>query len=485
MSLMGTLPMTATPEEKPWTLESVTGQIVDFMYTYVLIILLIAAGIYFFVRTKAMPLTMLWESIRVVREKPHDAESISSFRALMLSTASRVGVGNIAGVASAIALGGAGSIFWMWLIAFFGAATAFVESTLAQIYKRRSKDGHSYGGPAYYIEQALGLPFLGYIFAVALILTYVGGFNLVASYNVKAAFTTYSFFNESSTPYIVGGLLAIFMLSSIAGGTKRLSAVTALLVPVMAVVYVALCFVLILANITVVPAVLESIFVSAFDFEAIWGGFVGSVIMYGIKRGLYSNEAGVGSAPNAAATASVSHPAKQGLVQMLSVFIDTVIICTATALSILVTGVKGGETLKDAPLVQAAWQTLYGSMGQHLVTIALCIFAFTTLIGNYFYAEANLTFLLRRAPREIELLVFRILSAFIVFFGATAQFGVAWNTADILMGIMALINIPVIIILGSKAFRALADYRAQLAEGKDPVYVAAQNGVTEKLDYWQ
>lgn len=466
-------------------MNAVLDAISNFMYTYLLIIILIGAGLYFFIRTKAMPLVMFVESIRVVREKPHDAESISSFRALMLSTASRVGIGNIAGVASALALGGAGAIFWMWLIAFFGAATAFVESTLAQIYKRRAKDGHSYGGPAYYIEHALRLPILGYVFALSLVLTYIGGFNLVASYNVANTFSTYGFYNQATTPYIVGGLLAIFMLASISGGTKRLSAVTAVLVPIMAVVYLLLCFVLILVNVTAIPAVLKEIFDSAFDFEAIFGGFVGSVVMLGIKRGLYSNEAGVGSAPNAAATASVSHPVKQGLVQMLSVFIDTVIICTATAFSILVTGLHGNEELKGAPLVQTAWQTFYGSSGQHLVTAALCLFAFTTVIGNYFYAEANLGYLLRRAPRDGELIVFRVVCALIVFIGATAEFSMAWNIADILMGIMALINIPVILVLGGKAFAALADYQRQRKEGKDPVYIAADNGVTERLDYWR
>lgn len=462
-------------------LEAISG----IMYTYILIAILIGAGVYFFIRTKALPLTLLVDSIRVVGEKPHDEDSISSFRALMLSTASRVGVGNIAGVASAIALGGAGSVFWMWVIAFFGAASAFVESTLAQIYKRRSAGGHSYGGPAYYIEQGLGLPWLGYIFALALIATYVGGFNLVASFTVKDTFSTYSFFSEDVTPYIVGGVLAVLVLGSIWGGIKRLSSVTAFLVPLMALIYIALCMVLIVVNITVIPGVFVEIFRSAFDFEAIFGGFVGSALMLGIKRGLYSNEAGVGSAPNAAASASVSHPVKQGLVQMLSVWIDTMVICTATALAVLSSGVQGGEDLKGSPLVQSAWQTVYGDAGQHLVTLALCLFAFTTLIGNYFYAEANLQFVLRREPTTIDLFVFRVASAVIVFFGATAEFSVAWNTADILMGLMVLINIPTILVLSEKAMRALDDYRKQRRVGKDPVYVAAANGVSDQLDYWK
>lgn len=476
--------------------------VVDYMYNYVLIFILIGAGVYFFIRTKGLPITMLAESIRVVREKPHDAASISSFRALMLSTASRVGIGNIAGVAVAIALGGTGAVFWMWTIALLGAASAFVESTLAQIYKRRAGDGHSYGGPAYYIDQALKMHWLGLLFAVFLILTYVGGFNLVASYNIKDSFVSYGFFSEMSTtgigqwmfstfgenamPYTIGLIMAVLMLASIIGGTKRLSIVTAVLVPAMALFYLLFCFILIAVNITHVPAVFAEIFRSAFDFTAIFGGFAGSAMMLGIKRGLYSNEAGVGSAPNAAATASVSHPVKQGLVQMLSVWIDTLVICTATALSIMATGVEGSEDLKGPALVQAAWATLYGdSFGYGLVTAAIFIFGFTTLIGNYFYAEANLGYILGRDPKQVELIVFRIVSATIVFVGAVAEFDLAWNMADVLMGLMVLINIPTIVVLGGRALAALEDYRQQRLQGADPVYVAKNNGIAERVDYWQ
>ncbi|PID97951.1 MAG: amino acid carrier protein, partial [Actinobacteria bacterium] len=395
------------------------------MYTYLLIAILIGAGLYFFIRTKALPLRLFAESVRVVTEKPQDEKSISSFRALMLSTASRVGVGNIAGVASAVALGGAGAVFWMWLIAFLGASTAFVESTLAQVYKRRSAHGHSYGGPAHYIEQALKTPWLGYIFAFSLIATYVGGFNLVASYSVKEAFSTYGFFNEATTPYVIGLILAVLVAGAVFGGIKKLSSVTVVLVPLMAMIYIVLSLVLIVVNITQVPAVFAEIFRSAFDFQAIFGAFAGSAVMQGIKRGLYSNEAGVGSAPNAAATASVSHPVKQGLVQMLSVWIDTAIICTATALAVLSSGIEGSEDLKGVPLVQDAWATVFGSMGPHMVTAALCVFAFTTLIGNYSYAESNLQFILRREPRQWELMLFRGASAVIVFAGAIAEFSLA------------------------------------------------------------
>lgn len=468
----------------------------DFMYTYLLIIILIAAGLYFFVRTKGLPVRLLAESIRVVKEAPHDAASISSFRALMVSTASRVGIGNIAGVATAIAIGGAGSIFWMWVIAILGAASAFVESTLAQIYKRRSADGHSYGGPAYYIEQALRLPWLGYVFGLALILTYVGGFNLVASYTMNETLTSYGWYkahwlpasmpsNEVWLPYAFGVILAILVGLSIFGGIKRLSAVTAVLVPIMAIGYVALCLVIIVLNVAHLPEVFGAIFKAAFDFPAIFGGFTGSAMMYGIKRGLYSNEAGVGSAPNAAATASVSHPVKQGLVQMLSVWIDTMVICTATALAVLSTSVAGGDDLKGAPFVQAAWDSVFGPIGHNLITVALFLFAFTTLIGNYSYAELNLSVVLRREPKAWEMTLFRVVCCFIVFYGAIAEFEVAWNLADILMGIMVLINIPAIIALGGRAFRALSDYQAQRKQGVDPVYNAAANGITEDVDFWK
>ena len=287
------------------------------LYSYILITLLIGVGLYFFIRTKALPLRMFGESIRVVMEKPEKGSDFSSFRALMVSTASRVGVGNIAGVATAIALGGAGAVFWMWVIATIGAASAFIESTLAQIYKRRSPHGHSFGGPAYYIKDALRSKTLAIIFAVALIVTYMGGFNLLASFNVNQAFSAYSWYNASYTPYIIGGLLGLAMAGSIFGGTRRLSDITGILVPIMAIVYLSVGIVVIALNWRNIPTMFESIFASAFDFKAIFSGFAGSAVMLGIKRGLYSNEAGVGSAPNAAASASVSHPVKQGLVQML------------------------------------------------------------------------------------------------------------------------------------------------------------------------
>ncbi len=458
------------------------------LYTYILVTLLIGTGLYFFIRSRALPLRMFRESLRVVSEAPDEKGDISSFRALMVSTASRVGVGNIAGVATAIALGGAGSVFWMWVIATLGGATAFVESTLAQIYKKRStgKDGHSIGGPAYYIEVALKQHWLAALFAITLIVTYMGGFNLLASFNVADSFTSYSWYNPQLTPYIIGGVLAMATAASIFGGTRRLTTVAGTLVPVMAAIYIVVALIVVAMNWRNVPHMFAMIFEGAFDFEAIFGGFAGSAMMYGIKRGLYSNEAGVGSAPNAAASASVSHPTKQGLVQMLSVFIDTMIICTLTAFLILSSGVPGGENLKGAPLVVEAMSTALGHFALPFTTISLMLFAFTTIIGNFYYAEVNLRFLMRRTGTPIwALQVFRGVAALLVFAGALLEFSMAWNIGDLLMGLMVLINLPVIIILGKKALDCAKDYEAQRREGKNPVFEAASIGITDKLDYWQ
>ncbi len=475
-------------------LSEILGTISNALYSYILIFLLILGGIYFFIRTRALPIRLIGEAIRVIKEPPSDASEISSFRALMVSTASRVGVGNIAGVASAIALGGPGAVFWMWLIATVGSSSAFIESTLAQIYKRKSVEGPSFGGPAYYITQGLGLKPLAVIFAIALIVTYAGGFNMVAAFNFADAWTSYSFYDKSTTPMIVGLVMAILTALSIFKGAQHLTKVTGVVVPIMAILYL-ICGVFIIAtNLHVIPSVFAAIFREAFDWPAIFGAFGGSAVMLGIKRGLYSNEAGVGSAPNAAAVASVSHPVKQGLVQMLSVFIDTMIICTITALTILCSGaLSGGEpTITGAPLVQAALSTKMGEFGHHFVTFSLFCFAFTTLIGNFFYAEVNLRFLLNRTPKQIELALFRGAACVIVFIGAQLEFAVAWDIADILMGIMALINMPVIIILGNQAIKAMKDYEAQRKALKeqgdthgDPVFKAANIGITKKLDYWQ
>ena len=419
----------------------------------------------------------------MLSEKPRTEGGVSSFGALMVSTASRVGTGNIVGVSTAICIGGYGAVFWMWVTAILGGASAFVESTLAQIYKRRNKDGSSYGGPSYYIETALHQRWLGVIFAIIIILTYAVGYNMLASYNLQSAFSGFSFYGES-TPLVIGIILALLFALCVLGGAKRLTKITGALVPVMGVLYVAIALFVIITHLNLVPTVFGNIFASAFDFSAIFGGFAGSCMMEGIKRGLYSNEAGMGSAPNAAATADVSHPAKQGLVQMLSVFIDTLLICSSTALMCLCSGVEPTAEMAGAPYVQAAMQSALGSFGPIFIAVSMALFAFTTLIGNYYYCEGCMRFIFKRTPSKTFLTVFRVIAAIIVMLGAVISMQLAWDTADLFQALMVVINVPVILILSRPALAALKDYVSQRKQGKEPVFKASDIGLREKTDFW-
>ena len=469
-------------------LSSLIENISNFMYSYLLIIMLLAVGMYFTIRTKFVQFRFLGESIRLITEKNTDSNSVSPFQALMVSTASRVGTGNIVGVANAIAIGGYGAVFWMWVIALVGGASAFVESTLAQIYKKRDNEGGSYGGPAYYIEAAMGgKRWLGIIFAVALIATYAGGFNMLCSYNLISSLSGYAFYGNPETsivPLICGALLAVLVGICVFGGGKRIVKVTGVMVPVMGVSYIIIAFIFMVLNINLIPGVLKNIFVSAFDLKAIFGGFAGSALMQGIKRGLYSNEAGVGSAPNAAAAAEVSHPVKQGLVQMLSVFIDTLLVCTATAMMCLSSGIVPSSELTGAPFVQAALSSKLGNFGYYFVTFALLLFAFTTLIGNLFYCDGCINYILNRKADKKIMTTFRIVACALVFVGALMDFSFVWNLADVLMGIMAIINLPVIVVLGKTALAALKDYSEQRKAGKDPQFKAVSIGLNGKTDFW-
>lgn len=456
----------------------------NWLYTYILVALLLAAGLYFTLRTRFVQLRMFGESFRVLREEKHEEGGVSSFQALMISTASRVGTGNIAGVSIAICLGGVGAVFWMWLVALLGGASAFIESTLAQIYKVPDGNGGSRGGPAYYIEKVLGSRGLALLFSVFLILTYMVGFNMVASYNLMDSFSAYAFFSPARTPTVVGAVLAVLTALCIMGGSQRLSRVTGVLVPVMGGIYVLAALVMIVLHIGLLPGVIAAIFRNAFDFKAIFGGFTGSAMMHGIKRGLFSNEAGVGSAPNAAAAASVSHPVKQGLAQMLSVFLDTLVICSATAFLCLCSGVAPSPELKGVPYVQAALGATFGPAGNWFITVMTLFFAFTTILGNYYYCESNLHYILSREARKTELLVFRIIAVLIVFQGARLNFSLVWDTADVTMGFMALINLPSIVLLAKPALLALQDYTRQRREGKDPVFHAVDIGLGGKTAYW-
>lgn len=444
-------------------MKEVLSWINEFLYSNVLLILLAGAGIYFTIRTRFVQVRLLKEGFHLLHEKAHTKDGVSSFQALMISTASRVGTGNIAGVATALAAGGAGAIFWMWIMALIGAASAFVESTLAQIYKE--KDGEQFrGGPAYYIEKALGSRKLGILFALLLIACFIFGFNGLQSYNVSSALTYY-IKNEELAGLIVGFLLTLASAAVIFGGVHRIGVISSTLVPIMAGLYILLGVYITLINITQLPAIFELIFTNAFDFQAITGGFAGSCVMHGIKRGLFSNEAGMGSAPNAGATADVSHPAKQGLVQVISVFIDTMLVCSTTAFILLNYGIEDGLT--GMPYVQMAVNKELGNWGIHFITISIFLFAFSSLIGNYCYAEGNLKFIRNDAKL---LFFFRIMTLAVIFFGAQADFSLVWDLADVLMGCMAFMNIVVILFLGKYAFYTLKDYQRQKKEGKNPVF---------------
>ncbi len=465
----------------------IIGDISGYMYGYILIALLIVAGLYFSFRTKFVQIRLFRESIRVITEPKKDKDSISSFQALMVSTASRVGTGNIVGVTGAILAGGPGAVFWMWLIALLGGASAFVESTLSQIYKKRGIDG-SYGGPAYYIKQALKAPALGGIFAVFLILTYMGGFNALASFNLTDFVKAY--IPSENATLIIGLVVAVLAAIVIFGGGKRISKATQVIVPIMAVAYIAVAIIVLILNVTSLPSVIGSIFSQAFNFSSVAGGILGATIMNGIKRGLYSNEAGIGSAPNAAASADVSHPVKQGLVQMLSVFIDTLVICSATAFMILCSGVDpsgyidaAGNTMNGA-YIQASLDANFGAFGGYFITAALAIFAYTTLVGNYFYAEMNISYIYKDAlNNKMFMFLYRLLAVVIIFVGAQFSAGLAWDTADVLMGFMALINVPVCVILGNTAFKALKDYTDKKKAGKPLDFKASDIGV-KGTEYW-
>lgn len=466
-------------------LGAIISPINSWLYYPILLILLLGVGIYFTVRSGFLQVRLLGEAFRVTGEKPEREGDVSAFQTLMVTTASRVGTGNIVGVASAICLGGHGAVFWMWVVALIGGASAFVESTLAQIYKRSDGEGGCYGGPSYYIETALKSRTIGIIFAVSLILTYAVGFNMLAAFNLQTSFTVYSFYDPKVTPWIIGAVLAVMTGYCLLGGGKRILKVTSVLVPVMGIIYILVSLVMVIMNISVLPAIFSRIFANAFNFRAIFGGVAGSCLVYGIKRGLYSNEAGIGSAPNAAATAIVSHPVKQGLVQMLSVFLDTLIICSATAFMCFSAGIEPSESLSGAPYVQAALSTLMGPLGNHFITFSLILFAFTTLLGNLYYVDDNLAYIYGKVPSKTFMLIYRLVASLIVFFGAAQKQALAWDIGDLLMGIMALINLPAIFLLGRTALNALKDYEKQRKAGKEPVFHAADIGMTEKLDFWQ
>ena len=463
------------------------GNVDDFMYYPILVIVLAAAGLYFTFRTKFVQIRLFGTACKLIVEKPASSQKVSSFQALMVSTASRVGTGNIVGVSTAICIGGPGACFWMWLMCIIGASSAFIESTLAQIFKQKDKNGNSYGGPAYYIEKALHLPVIAAVFCVFLIATYAFGFNLLCSYNLQSSFAVYEFYDSFWTPVIVGGLLAAGVAFCILGGGGRIIKLTEKIVPVMGVAYVLVSLIIIFAHVTYIPEAFASIFRDAFDFRAIFGGLSGSCMVLGIKRGLFSNEAGVGSAPNASASADVTHPAKQGLVQTVSVYIDTMLLCTATALMCLCSGVANTDEMAGAPYVQNAVSTVFGGFGPVFITIAMVLFAFTTLIGNLYYVDNALAYLNKKRPPSKKFMTFfYLICVAVIFAGALAPMDLAWSIADITMGGMTLINIPCCVILSGVAVKALRDFEQQKKKRLNPVFRAKNIGLDDsQLSFWK
>ncbi|WP_110926254.1 alanine/glycine:cation symporter family protein [Bacillus massiliglaciei] len=436
----------------------------DILWSYLLIILLIGLGLYFTFRTKFVQFRMIGEMFRLLGEGASgDKKGVSSFQAFCISTASRVGTGNLAGVAIAITAGGPGAVFWMWLIALIGSASAFIESTLAQIYK--VKDGDTYrGGPAYYMEKALNARWMGITFAVLISLTFGLAFNSVQANTITSAFSE-SFGIEK---WIIALVLAIVTAVIIFGGIKRIAKVSEVIVPIMAGAYVIVALIVIIMHIPELPGVLALIFESAFnDLRQLAGGALGAAMMNGIKRGLFSNEAGMGSAPNAGATAEVSHPVKQGLIQAFGVFVDTLVICSSTAFIVLFSGLYTSNESDGIILTQNALEASVGSWAGIFLTFIVLLFAFSSIVGNYYYGESNIGFI---NDRKIWLNIYRVLVVGMVVFGSLASLNFVWSLADLLMGLMAIINLIAIALLGKIAFAALADYQKQKKSGKNPVF---------------
>lgn len=453
------------------------GPMNDFIWTYILIAFLLALGVYFTIRTRFIQIRLFKEMLRVTVEKNPGNNGVSAFQAFTISAASRVGTGNIAGVALAIAVGGPGAVFWMWMIALLGMSTAFIESTLAQVYK--IKDGDNFrGGPAYYMKKALGWNKLGVIFAILLTITFGFIFNSVQSNTIAQSFS--SVFGLDTA--IIGGVLVIATGIIIFGGIRRVVRFTQICVPVMAIFYVGIALYVVAINITKVPEMFSLIVQSAFGFKEFAGGGLGIAIMQGARRGLFSNEAGMGSVPNAAATANVTHPAKQGLVQSLGVFFDTIIVCSATAFIILLSGLyAGGEHGDGVILTQHSLALQVGDWARYFISVAILFFAFSSIIGNYYYGETNIEFIQNNSS---ALLIYRLLVLVMVMFGAMMSMKTVWGLADLFMGLMTIINLVVIAVLGNVAFKVANDFYRQLKEGKDPVFKAKNIKGLKGTDCW-
>ncbi|MCI6337374.1 MAG: alanine:cation symporter family protein [Prevotella sp.] len=474
-----------------WVLD-IIDMLNEYLWTYVVIVMLIGCAIYFTIRTKGVQFRLLKDMFKVIANRPiyinkvekenlstedERLKKIGSFQAFAVSLSSRVGTGNLAGVASAIFVGGPGAVFWMWVMALFGAATAFVESTLAQLYKRRGEDSF-YGGPAYYMQYGLHRKWMGVLFAVLITITF-GIANQVVQSNTlcDAVADTMGVGRDK-----VGLVLTIATTMIIFGGVTRISRFSSIIVPIMAVGYILLAAFILITNITAIPAMISLIVKSAFGFEQAAGGMVGVAMMQGIKRGLFSNEAGEGSAPNAAAIASTSHPIKQGLLQALGVFADTLVICTCTAFVILLSGIydsgRDGIILTKYALINHV-----GSLGGLFVTLAIFFFAYSTIIANYFYGETNIRFITQSGK---TIFAFRAITGATVMIGATVTLQTAWCLVDLAMGFMTLVNLVAIIQLSPKVFRLLDNYIEQRRNHQDPQFKRSMMPEIEKdVECWE
>lgn len=473
-------------------LNMIITEVNDFLWTYILIAVLVGCGLWFTWRTRFVQFRMLKEMIRLLGDssvKHPGHKHISSFQAFAVSVATRVGTGNLAGVATAIAIGGPGAVFWMWIIALIGSATAFVESTLAQLFKLRHKDSFI-GGPAYYIQKGMHNRWMSALFAILITITFGLSYNSIQSNTICQAMNEAFGWNQVLT----GIVLVMMSLAIVFGGIQRIAKVSSVIVPVMAIGYFILAFVIVLMNIHLMPHVFKVIISNAFGLEQITGGGLGATMMNGIKRGLFSNEAGEGSAPNVAATASVSHPVKQGLIQALGVFTDTLLVCSCTAFIILISGLYAHPELNGIALTQSALQSEIGSSGPIFIAIAIFLFAFSSIIGNYYYGEANIRFLFGRKKENNNeklksiLFIYRLCSGgVLVMFGALASLEIVWNLGDLCMALLTACNLIAILVLGKYAFKLLKDYQQQKKNGiKDPIFHRSQLPEIEKeLECWE
>lgn len=450
--------------------------------TYILIVMLLGCAIWFSFKTRFVQFRNIKEMVRLLGDSTAKVNGhekhISSFQAFTISLASRVGTGNLAGVAIAITIGGPGAIFWMWVIALLGASSAFVESTLAQLFK--VKNEHSYiGGPAYYMEKGLKKRWMGIIFAILITITFGFAFNSVQSNTMSAAL--HNAFHID--PIYSGSIIALLTLAIIFGGVHSIAKVSSVIVPIMAVGYIILALFIVLTNIGRLPDVLELIVGNAFGWHQALGGGVGAALMQGIKRGLFSNEAGMGSAPNAAATAHVTHPVKQGLIQALGVFTDTLLICSCTAFIILFSDLYGNNSMDGIELTQAALNNEVGSIGTIYVAVAILFFAYSSILGNYYYGEANIRFITKR---QWIVTLYRLLVGGMVLFGSLASLEIVWSLADITMALMAICNLIAILLLGKYAFRLLDNYMEQKRSGvKSPTFHKEQmKDIEQDIECW-